>query len=391
MATAADESLNAGLLIGPVAGNPMNIKVIILGNSSAVGKTIQITLHKSNFTAKDPDDAELADLLVDAYDPLLPSPASGWTAVLLDSVSPSRDGTYHADVHVLQNPIWDAELFSIRPPEMQTINLVDLLGITVATSNPQTLSEFNNPAGVSLELLEQVMHRFNASFSKLNYELFWHAFERWNSKVEKKKTRHSRLLSVLALSVAATPSIEVIRERLGAVTGDDRIRIADVMFAPLLKDEKVFKHLIEQQDLFNDVSSWLFRRTFNETAVLISDSLKRQFRYPENSAVPVRVINSGNDMLVLLRFKHSESEFKHLRNLWRIYHLNPRHAALSGRRAFLEWIHMEKYAEGGINFPFLQSALDMFNSRRSGTIQLSWDPTTKSFTRPRGLVSETLQ
>jgi hypothetical protein len=306
-------------------------------------------------------------------------------------VTSAKDGTYYADVHVLQNPIWDAELFSIRPPETQTINLVHLLGIKVVTSNPQTLSEFQNPANVSLELLEDVMHRFNASFSKLNYEIFWNAFERWNSKVEKKKTRHSRLLSVLALSVAETPSTAVVRERLGAVTGDDRIRIADVMFAPLLKDKKVFKHLIERKDLFNDVSDWLFRRTFNETTVLISDSLRREFRYPENSAVPVRIINSGNDMLILLRFKHSESEFKHLRELWRIYHLNSGPTTLSGRRALLYWVHMEKHAEGGINFPFLQTALDMFNSRRSGTIQLSWEPTTKSFTKPRGLVSETLQ
>jgi hypothetical protein len=385
---AADDGLlNAGLLVGPVADNPMQIKVIILGNSSLIGKTIQITLRQTGFVPKD----SLTDLLIDAYDPLLPSPASGWTAVLLDSVTSAKDGTYYADVHVLQNPNWDAELFSIRPPETQTINLVHLLGIKVVTSNPQTLSEFKNPANVSLELLEDVMHRFNASFSKLNYEIFWNAFERWNSKVEKKKTRHSRLLSVLALSVAETPSIAVVRERLGAVTGDDRIRIADVMFAPLLKDKKVFKHLIEQKDLFNDVSDWLFRRTFNETTVLISDSLRREFRYPENSAVPVRIINSGNDMLILLRFKHSESEFKHLRELWRIYHLIPGPTTLSGRRALLHWVHMEKHAEGGINFPFLQTALDMFNSRRSGTIQLSWEPTTKSFTKPRGLVSETLQ
>src|SRR3989344_4347804 len=100
---AADDGLlNAGLLVGPVADNPMQIKVIILGNSSLIGKTIQITLRQTGFVPKD----SLTDLLIDAYDPLLPSPASGWTAVLLDSVTSAKDGTYYADVHVLQNPIW---------------------------------------------------------------------------------------------------------------------------------------------------------------------------------------------------------------------------------------------------------------------------------------------
>lgn len=383
----------SGLLVGPIINDPRNIKVVIVGDGGTVGKTIEINVLKSSFNPLNPNDEAINALLIEAYASLLPTQSGGWTAVMVNVKSIDTNKVHTAEVQVLQNPLWNPDLFSLRPPDPETVSLLDLLGMMVVRSKPATLSKFTNSIPVSLDLITQILHRFEALFHKISYEVFWHSFEMWNAKLEKKKHKHSLLLSALAFSVERVPKLDEIRDRLRAVVGSDRIRASDVMFAPLLRDEnafKIFKRLASEQDLRADLGDWLFRRTFNRTLVLITKGLINEFNYPKNPLVQTQVAGVGNEMLVLLKFSHTEAQFRHLREFWRLYQAgsdrDPR-AGASGRRALLQWIHMEMYAEGGIDFPFLQQGLDMFNQKRDGVIQLAWKAPTKSFTRLGGFVS----
>lgn len=393
MEPAEERRMFSGVLVGPVGNNPMNIKVVIVGDNGTVGKTIQINVLKSSFSPINPNAEDTRAMLIEAYEPLLPTQSSGWTAVLVDVKSIEADKVHNAEVQVLQNPLWDPDVFTLRPPEPETVSLTDLLGMMAVSAHPAALSRFNNPIPVSLDLINQILHRFRALFTKINYEVFWHSFEKWNAKLEKKKHKHSLLLSALALSMERVPKLDEIRDRLRTVVGNDRIRAADVMFAPLLRDEnvfKIFKRLASERDLRADLGDWLFRRTFNRTMVLITKLLQEEFNYPKNPLVQTQVAFGGREMLILLKFSHTEAQFRHLRELWRLYQNGSDRDPIigaTGRRALLQWVHMEMYAEGGIDFPFLQQGLELFSQKRDGTIQLGWKAATKSFTRLGSLAS----
>lgn len=380
-----------GLLVGPVPNLPDNIRVVIVGNGGSVGKSIVIKLAKSSFSPF--DDPSLREFAEEAYETLLPSPERKWTAVYVTTWSIDANDVHQAEVQVLANPEWNAELFSLRPPSPRTVNLSDLLGLLIVHAKPSLLPKFTKHSGIDPAVLEEMLKRFVVDFKQISMKEIWDGFEKWNKKVEKLKSSQLKLIAALGTtqvvdSSTIIPSLKQIRAKLDAKTGDDRLRLVDALFAPLLNDisgENFVKLLDQKHDLDQDAAAWLFRRTFNRTVVYVSRDFVAKYNYPKQTLIRSVVDPTGIVTVIELGFDHSESEFLLLQSLW-VVNLTKLKESTAARKTLLSWAHMDGIATNGVNFPWMTTAVHLFSTRDRGQLNLFWDERLKGFVEKNPLI-----
>lgn len=392
METKDDYEVRAGLLLGPVDNNPQRIKLIVVGTGGKSVKTL--TLQVIPPPEFHPFVSELDALVMNAYQPLLPDPGGLWTTVFFKTRSIGKDKVHLADVLVLKNPTWNADLFAIRPPDGRDPDLIDLanlLALLVVNANPGSLERIPHQANISVEQVTNSVRHFHASFKRLAYTAIWDSFKAWDKKVNTLRERRAGLVSVLTESAAlsAPPaSAEYIETALVGLTKDARIRVADIVLESLLFHPAAFSRLLTNKTVATDVAEWLFRRTFNRTYVQLADWFQPVILYPKQTLISV-VRDPSPDapaLLVVLKWEHTPRQVELLQELWNVGKLELR-TVLSARMALLSWTHLDKWVRNGIPWPFLDEILpDLFRGRTQ-PLAMIWDNKTRTLARNPALFS----
>lgn len=373
------EASGAGLLLGFQNGDPRTIRIVVLVGDGMVGRTITLHVEKPSIHpfAVEPQDAVLL-----AYAPLLPGLQS-WTAVRFVTREIDKMSVHHAQVWVLSNPVWDANSFSIRPPDCQElvqIGLPEVLSFLTVLADPNAVRFIPEMNKLGMATVRKVVDSFRSRFRQLSLTDIQTEFDKWDGKLKERTRQRAALMDVL-LRAGADVTAERLHPLLiqaGTLGGDARRRRFDQLLNPILANTALLAHLLDEPAYAAQVVEWLFRRTLNSTRVTINRVLARELEYTvEPEGVRVDYTDEHGGLLtVTLAGSHPRVQAQMLREIWGAGR-SQINTLLQPRRTLANWLRLENYIKD-VNFPFLEQLLQPFLRRESNDLRLvlAWDPDT---------------